>query len=83
MEGVVNKMKTTQQEKQQVSNIKLLRVKHNLTQKELAVAVGIERTALTRIERGERLPSLEIAYKISSCFGKTIDDVFFSELDVT
>jgi len=46
------------------------------TQEEVARAVGIHRTAYTRIERGERIPGVHIAMKISSVLGKPVEELF-------
>lgn len=59
-----------------------LRKKHKLSQEELALAVGVTRQTITSVEVGKYTASLELAYKISHCFGLTIEDVFdFSEVE--
>lgn len=63
-------------------NFKILRICKDISQKELAEAVGIKRSSVSMIESGNSLPSLKTAYKISSYFGKSIEEIFFDELNV-
>ena len=58
------------------SNLKELRAKKNLTQEELADAVGVTRVTINYIENGEYRPSLELAFLLARYFGKTIEEVF-------
>lgn len=43
-----------------------LRLKHCLTQGQLAKKIGTKQPAIARIENGELLPSLEVLQKIAS-----------------
>lgn len=64
------------------TNIRELRKKNKLSQKELADAVGTTRQTITSIEVGKYTASLPLAYKIAHYFGLTIEDVFdFSDLE--
>jgi len=47
-----------------------------LTQEQLALAVGIDRTAYNRIERGARKPPVDVALKIAAVLGKRVEDLF-------
>lgn len=49
-----------------------------LTQEQLAVIVGIERTVYNRIERGTRNPDVEVALAIAIALGKKVEDIFLS-----
>lgn len=62
------------------NNVKFLRMKRGILQKDLAAAVGIKRSYVAMIEKGNT-PSLEVAYRISRYFDKTIDDVFYNKHD--
>lgn len=62
------------------NNVKFLRMKRGILQKDLAAAVGIKRSYVAMIEKGNT-PSLEVAYRISRYFDKTIDDVFYNKQD--
>ena len=56
--------------------IRELRNEKGLSQEALAEIVGLSRNALASIERGESEPTLRTAYAISSCFGKSVEEVF-------
>ena len=61
-------------------NVRVLRAKHNISQKDLAKALNINASTLSMIENGGNVPRLELAYKIANFFGKSIDEVFYSEM---
>ena len=64
------------------TKIRELRKAHNLSQDELADAVGTTRQTITSIEVGNYTASLPLAYKIAHFFGLTIEEVFdFSDLE--
>jgi putative transcriptional regulator len=52
-----------------------------MTQQELAGAVGVTRQTIMAIEKGKYSPSLEVAFKIAVRFDKPIQDVFFYTAD--
>lgn len=58
------------------TKIKQLRKETNLSQEELALAVGTTRQTIISIESGKYIASLPLAYKIASFFGLTIEEVF-------
>lgn len=58
------------------NEVKLYRVKLNLTQEALAQAVGVSRQAINAIETGKFSPSLETAFRLSKLFGVAIEDIF-------
>ena len=63
-----------------VSNrMRVLRAEENLTQEELAKEVGVTRVTINCVERGEYLPSLELALLIARRFGQTVEEVFIVE----
>lgn len=55
--------------------IKKLRENNNLTQKELANALGITQSALSKYEKGERLIKLQFIKRLSEYFGVTEDEI--------
>lgn len=62
------------------NNVRTLRFMNDeMTQKELAQAVGVSRQTIVAIEKGKYSPTLELAFKIAITFEKTIDEVFFVE----
>lgn len=62
----------------QVTNtIRSLRfARGEMTQAELADAVGVTRQTIIAIEQGRYSPSLEMAFRIAYLFGRPLDDVF-------
>jgi putative transcriptional regulator len=62
------------------NNVRTLRFMNNeMTQKDLAQAVGVSRQTIVAIEKGKYSPTLELAFKLAITFNKTIDDVFYVE----
>ncbi len=61
-----------------ISNeIRRLRFERNeMTQQELADAIGLTRQTVIAIEKNRYSPSLEAAFKIAEVFGVTLDEVF-------
>lgn len=57
------------------SNIKSIRKKENLTQKDFAHKIGISRNALINYENNKRIPSIEIIEKISNAFSINLYDL--------
>ena len=62
----------------QVTNdIRALRFAHGeMTQADLAAAIGVTRQTVIAIEQGRYSPSLELAFQIARAFGVPLDDVF-------
>ncbi|ATU05726.1 transcriptional regulator [Candidatus Gracilibacteria bacterium HOT-871] len=56
--------------------IKQERKNLKLTQAELADMVDVRRETIVFMESGKYNPSLELAYKVSKVFGKTIEELF-------
>ncbi|KND49666.1 MAG: putative transcriptional regulator [Parcubacteria bacterium C7867-008] len=52
------------------------RAKTNVTQEELAVAVGVSRQTIIAIERGNYTPSVLLALKIAAYFKKPVETIF-------
>jgi putative transcriptional regulator len=61
------------------TKLKVYRAMHNLTQEDLAEAIGITRQTVIAMEKGKYNPSLELAFKIAHYFKVKIEDVFFYE----
>jgi len=53
-----------------------LRKEANLTQEKLAEKVGLDRTYIGYLEKGDRSPSVETANKIARALGVKIDEIF-------
>ena len=58
------------------SKIKELRARHNLTQLDLALKVGVRRETIVFLEKGKYNPSLKLAYDIAQVFNLKIEGVF-------
>lgn len=54
-------------------------LKDELTQKELALEVGVSRQTIVAIEKGKYSPTLELCMKLSLVFGVPIDEIFYIE----
>jgi len=58
------------------NKIKEWRVRHNLTQEELAQKVGVRRETILFLEAGKYNPSLKLAHDVAAALGITIDELF-------
>lgn len=60
-----------------VSNkVNYFRKQKNVTQEELAQAVGVSRQTIIALEKGNYSPSICLALKISKFFKVCVDDIF-------
>ncbi len=64
------------------NNIRRLRFEHDeMTQKQLAEAVGVTRQTIVAIEKAKYSPSLELAFLIAHAFGRPLHEVFSYEAE--
>lgn len=61
------------------NNLKNIRKKYNLKQREIAEAVGITTSYYGMIERGVRNPTLDLAKKIAEFLNTSIEEIFFED----
>jgi len=61
------------------TRIKELRARYDLTQEDLAKAVGVRRETIVFLEKGKYNPSLKLAYDVSKALNTTIYDLFIFE----
>lgn len=61
------------------SNLRILRAKMNISQTTLSKATNISRQTISLLEKGEYIPSLKTAKKLSLYFEEPIDDIFILE----
>lgn len=61
--------------------LRIARIKSNLTQKELASAVGVTNKYISLIERKNLTPSPDIMQKISKCVDVPVQALFFDNLE--
>lgn len=59
--------------------IKAARAALDMTQKDLAEAVGVSRQTMNAIEQGEYNPTVKLCRAICLVLGKTLDDLFWEE----
>lgn len=55
------------------------RRERDLSQAELAVAVGVSRQTINAIETGRYIPSLPLAIALARFFSRTVEEVFILE----
>jgi DNA-binding XRE family transcriptional regulator len=58
------------------TRIKELRARYDLTQEDLAKAVGVRRETILYLEKGKYNPSLMLAYDVAKVLKTTIDELF-------
>lgn len=63
------------------NRIKVERAEKNITQQQLADAVGVSRQTIVAIENKRFLPSTPLALKISQYFEKPVESIFILEED--
>lgn len=56
--------------------VRLLRNERGISQEQLALACGLDRTYIGGVERGERNISLINIYKIAEALGASVGDLF-------
>ena len=61
------------------NKIKVYRAMHDLTQDNLAQALGVTRQTILAIEKGKYNPSLELAFKMARYFNTTVEELFVYE----
>ena len=56
--------------------LRQLRLKKNMTLRELASKIGVTLAYISQIEKGQKTPSLHIAFKLANFFGVSVEDLF-------
>lgn len=59
------------------NNVKIARVKKDLTQQQLAEKVGITRQTVSLIEKGKYNPTLKLCLSICDVVNKSLDELFW------
>lgn len=59
-----------------LNRLRVLRAEREMTQEDLAKAVGVTRQTILAIEGGEYAPSVLLAMAIARHFGRPFDEVF-------
>jgi putative transcriptional regulator len=58
------------------NHIKVWRAKNDMTQADLAKAIGTSRQAIHAIEKGKYIPSTLLALKLAEVFKTSVEEVF-------
>ena len=61
------------------NKIEAIRKENGILQEEFAKAMGVSRQTISSLENGRYNPSILLAYKIATYFGRTIEEVFIFE----
>jgi putative transcriptional regulator len=64
------------------NKIKVYRAMHDLTQEDLAKAIGVTRQTILAIEKEKYIPSLDLAFRIARHFHVSIEEIFQYEEEV-
>ena len=60
-------------------SVKSARAARDMTQKQLADAVGVSRQTINAIEQGEDNPTIRLCRAICRALGKTLDELFWED----
>ncbi len=63
------------------NNLRVWRAKRNITQEELAEAIGVSRQTINAIELGKFNPSVLTALNLAKFFGTNIEEIFFVPIE--
>jgi putative transcriptional regulator len=61
------------------NRLKVARAEKDLSQTDLALAVGVTRQTISSIETGQYCPSALLAFLLAHRLGKRVDELFFLE----
>jgi putative transcriptional regulator len=61
------------------NTIRIQRAVHNLTQQQLAEAIGVSRQTINAMESNKYVPSTLLALKIARLFEKKVEEIFLLE----
>ena len=62
-------------------NLRIARTKKGISQKELAVKVGVTNKYISLIESKGLKPSAEVMWKISKCVDASVQELFFYDME--
>ena len=62
-------------------SVKVARVQKDMTQKDLAAAVGVSRQTINAFEQGEYNPTIKLCRAICRVLEKTLDELFWEDDD--
>lgn len=59
----------------------LRQLRGSRTQEEMAKAIGVTKSSWAMYEQNNRVPRDEVKVRIASCFGKTVQEIFFDRYE--
>ena len=59
--------------------MKLARLEREMSQEDLAAAVGVTRQTISMVESGRYNPTLKLCVAICCALGRTLDELFWEE----
>ena len=62
--------------KELLNKIKVYRAMKNISQEELAIAIGVTRKTINTVETGKFIPSTVLALRIARYFGVLVEEIF-------
>lgn len=62
--------------KELLNKIKVYRAMKNISQEELALAIGVTRKTINTVETGKFIPSTVLALRIARYFGVPVEEIF-------
>ena len=62
--------------KELLNKIKVYRAMKNISQEELAIAIGVTRKTINTVETGKFIPSTVLALRIARYFGGPVEELF-------
>lgn len=62
--------------KELINKIKVYRAMKNISQEELAVAIGVTRKTINTVETGKFIPSTVLALRIARYFEVPVEEIF-------
>jgi putative transcriptional regulator len=65
------------------NKIKVFRAMNDLTQDNLAHAIGVNRQTILAIEKGKYVPSLDLAFRIARYFKVDVEEVFIYDDEIS
>ena len=68
--------------KELAQNIKKYRIMNNLQQEDLAKKLGVSLQTVSRMERGQTMPKMEVIGKLSDIFEVPVDVLFLTEKEL-
>jgi putative transcriptional regulator len=63
------------------NRLRVARAEAEISQSELAELAGVTRQTISSIETGQYCPSTLLAFVISACLGKHVEELFYVEED--